>query len=169
MRDAGTYFIKEANPNMSDFDALPPAVMSKYERLKKKKLPVVNTLRFDQKNNNYLMTDVSKNGQNEIIDIHNVLKEAKIKPINVEEIKSEIKRLAIQAFDSGNGVLLSHDCYAIIVDEKGIGKVMLLDLGAGTFLLENHTTVELEKPIFVDEETAVSFAELFRVFPRIVT
>lgn len=45
-----------------------------------------------------------------------------------------MKSVAEAAFSQGNGVILGKDAYAIVVDPaSGIGKVVLLDLGIGSY------------------------------------
>ena len=116
-------------------------ILEKYNWLKiqkdnqgKRKFPVVPTLRFNPKTNSIIQTNVSLRG--EIIDKHHPL-ENPDKLTNSEEIITEIARIAKESFADGEGVSLDSDAYAVIIDEKGHGEVILLDLGAFSFKLKN--------------------------------
>jgi hypothetical protein len=127
-------------------------VLEKHSWLKNHNLPVVPTLRYDPKKHQFMQTDMSRGGKFRIIDKHLPIGKSGITINNLEEVKMRIMEIAKLAFDRGNGVLLSIDSYAVIVDKGGNGTAFLLDLGLNSWLLSK------EKPAFISGVTTVQHA-----------
>ncbi|MBI2310318.1 hypothetical protein HYU90_00620 [Candidatus Collierbacteria bacterium] len=139
-RRGGQLFVKYA---IHPHDSLVSDVMKKYYWLKKKGLPVVPTLRFDDKTNSLLMTDLTDGGKNIIVDSHHSLSEYGIKAeqiSNLIEIQETLRQIAEQAYDDGEGMKLDDDNYSVVLEKDGFGfkgKVFLVDLGYGAKFIKD--------------------------------
>ncbi len=151
-RELGTMFAKETKVHPKLPETQPQHVLAKHRRLKELGIPTIPTLRYDPAINKYLMTDMTQDGKNKIIDQHNPLNRSGIIIKNLDEVKKEIREVAIKAYNSGNGLFLNSDAYSVVVDENGFGKVCVLDLGAGAYELKNSTIIyyELTNPRELD-------------------
>lgn len=144
MRRVGGMIIKAVSPNIlpeaRDRVAWPEEVMKKYLWLKQHGLPVVPTLRVDIENNRILMTDITEGGKKILIDKHRKRLEKTVIN-NRDYLKEELLSTAERAFACGNGVFLDFDAYSIVVNEHGLGKVYLLDLGLLSERLRNFQSI----------------------------
>lgn len=163
-----TMIIKKLEP---EYHLKPTAygknVLIKYHWLKTHGLPVVPTLRFDPEKNIILMTDMTLQGKQKIIDRHNPLFPTD-KPIpNIEALKIEAKEVAEKAYAKGNGVFLAADSYAILVDSQGFGKLCLLDFGQLSYKLSNHNDITngTDRRFFVADARRAVDAFFARILP----
>jgi hypothetical protein len=143
-RSAGRMIVKDqgidALYDMGFCDAWPEVIAEKYAWLRAHGFPVVPTLLVDVETNKVIMTDVSEDGCKKIIDKHNPL-ETQLDLKNKNSVKQELLSIAENAYAEGNGVFLGADAFAVVVDNRRIGKVVLLDLGLQTWRVKNHTPV----------------------------
>lgn len=154
-KTAGGFFVKKVKTPFKYHEINPVVQQQKWDRLRHLNLPVVNTFRIDPEENVIVMTDVSHNGECQIYDRSRIVKNAergKIK--NLDVLKQEAREVAEKAYDHGNGVFLSLDAYSVVVDKNGTGKLMLLDLGQGSRLLNNGLT-EDNKTSFSQQEAII--------------
>ncbi len=113
----------------------------KYLRLKKANIPVPKTFRVDESKHKFLMTDLTNNGEKIIFDKH--YPDSNNFIINFDEIKNQVKNIALTAYK--NGIFLSLDAYCVVVDKKTkIGKVFILDFGMNSLIIENNTNINLD-------------------------
>lgn len=119
----------------------PEEVFAKHSELKRRKLPVVNTIRFVPEKKMWIMTDMSEDGTKFVVDKHYKLSDYDLRTDdirNFEELKHELYLVADRAFEGDGGVVLDYDAYAIIVDKevgsdgKRGAKVALIDIFAGS-------------------------------------
>jgi hypothetical protein len=143
-RNAGSFFIKQFSERI---DAVEPSSTAeqhpvqqeqKWLRLRSLGAPVVKTFRLDFNKREILMTDVSENGQNKIYDRNKPWTANSRKIKNMDKVKEQVRITALEAYDKGNGVWLGPDAFAIVVDKENLGRVELLDLGVGSYLLKNE-------------------------------
>lgn len=118
----------------------------KYKRLKELSLPVVETLRVDPTSCTYLMTDLTDDGQNTIIDSHSFYepyrRQEKVqRPSNFDHLQDELRHTADTAFNNGNGVYLKYASYSIVVSPNNIGHIMLFDIGDADILTNGQTKI----------------------------
>jgi len=144
-RQIGQMFVKELNLEVfKDPDSVVRETLEKYLWLKKHKLPVVPTLRYDPENHRFLMTDVSEGGKYVIIDKHNPLAKARIKIKNLEEVKRRLLSTSKKAFAKGEGVFLTADSFAVVVDQTtGKGRVLILDLVKRSYKISGGRSPQL--------------------------
>lgn len=123
-----SFFIKRPNELPDCPETTHAAILEKYKWLKSNGFPVPPTYRYDEARKEFVITDMNRLG--EIYDKANPLK----KEINnLDEIITEIKKLAKLSFNDGNGVYLGLDAYSVVVDGENNGHVWLLDLGRGSY------------------------------------
>lgn len=160
IRKVNGLIIKRINPSIiGDYpEASVESVLEKYLWLKSYGLPVVPTLRVNRDSQQILMTDMTNGGRNEIIDKHNPLAISRIPILNLGELKEELVGVAERAYNSGDGVILDRDAFAVIVDRtKNIGKVCLLDLGLGSYRLTRNELSNTSNIIYSPKLRAKSF------------
>jgi len=97
--------------------------------LKEKGYPVPPTWRFDKTTGQTFITDLTEKGRNLVIDLNNLTEERnKIIISNLGELIRDMRYIVEKA--SKDGILVSSDCYFVIVDKKtGNSRVILGDLG----------------------------------------
>ncbi len=136
-------------------EAIPENVLKKYKKLKENGFPVVPTFRYDPENKYFLMTDLTENGKNIIIDKHEPLKNTNINIENIDQIKKEILQTAEKAWN--NEIFLSYDAYAVVVNkETRIGKLYILDIGQMSYEIDHRYCL-----IYDTKDDAIDKAELF--------
>lgn len=156
-RLVGGMFIKyldaqSADPINWNFEGSGEEILAKYTWLKRRGFPVVPTLRWDAKHKRLLMTDMTVGGHT-IVDKHHRMYLRRISITNQAQLEADILRIARTAYADGNGVFLSSDAYAVVVDQSGLGRVFLLDLGlcsfrlAGGKIVGNQTELTLESAV----------------------
>lgn len=92
------------------------------------------------------MSDITQEGKYVIIDKHTPLQKSSVSINNGEALKEQLRKVAVRAFDKGNGVLLHRDAYSVVVDQEGIGQICLLDLGIGSYRV-NHGKIILPQDV----------------------
>ena len=138
MRTVGTMVTKELEVLSELQETNHTEIKKKYSYLKKKGLPVVPTLRINSEHDTLLMTDVTLSGKLILIDKHFPLSKSVRKIANLNEIHTRIRAMAIHAFNDGNGVVLGSDSYSLVFDpETKLAKVVLIDIGRGTYIVGN--------------------------------
>lgn len=137
------------------------AIKSKYLWLKRKGFPVLRTFRLSSSSNELLMTDVTHRGRFIIVDKHFTLQSLHSlghQIVNLQELHSQIRSIAIESFSFGNGVFLGSDCFALVFNpQTSKAQLVLLDLGKGTFKIGNYRAKGRKHDI--TEELAQSVAE----------
>lgn len=127
-KEAGSMFLKTLGNTDVPWDSYSPEdTIEKYYWLKKHGLPVPPTMRLDQKLGQFIMTDLTQGGKYHIIDKHRGPIKGSIK--NSEDVENQIREIARQAYANGNGVYLDYDAYTIVIDDLGIGKAFVVDIG----------------------------------------
>lgn len=138
-------------------------VVEKYRWLKKKGLPVVPTLRYDSKTNSLLMTDLTEGGKKIVVDRHHPLIEYGIAPDQISnwmEIRQNVDQIAVQACDGGEGMRLSYDNYAVVLEKKDSdyeGKVFLVDIGHGANFIKDLHPLKRTEVLAVNQKLARAF------------
>lgn len=136
-RRVGRMFVKVLNADFVYADFFPEygeiPMLEKYEWLKKRGFPVVPTLRINRETSEVLMTDVTDNGRNVLIDKQNTLLKSGIRLSNVEALKNEAVKVSERAFKEG--LLLNIDAFSVVVTPDGIGRLMLIDIGTRTYFV----------------------------------
>lgn len=116
-------------------------VLIKHRWLKEHGFPVVPTLRYDPERKIFLMTDVTLGGIKRIIDKHHPIHWTdKLAPY-IKTFRGVAKGIAQDAYADGNGVFLSSDSYAILVDHLERGELCLLDIGLNSYPISNHKDI----------------------------
>lgn len=115
-------------------------------------LPVAPTFRIDPGKSTIVRTDITEGGKWKIYDTHSHLPENLRNQLkNLKVIKDQVKQIAVTAYNNGNGVLLSIDSFALLVDDNNNTKIMLHDLGMGSLILQDNkvinTDILLNSPI----------------------
>lgn len=114
-------------------------IKKKYSYLKKRGLPVVPTFRINREQDTLLMSDVTESGKFILIDKHFPISNLDKVVLNIEELRIQIRKIAIKAFNDGNGVVLGSDSYSLVYDPATkIARVVLLDIGRGSYVVGNY-------------------------------
>ncbi|OGK39310.1 hypothetical protein A3F34_01850 [Candidatus Roizmanbacteria bacterium RIFCSPHIGHO2_12_FULL_44_10] len=139
-RPVGMMFIKDLTLswyNNKSTESTIEDYLEKYRGLKRLGLPVVPTFRFDDQRNLILMTDVTEGGKFRLLNAHCSSEFTReFKPHNFDEVRKQIFDISYRALDlnGSSGVMLGFDAYSILVDSTGIGRPLLLDIGAYSWL-----------------------------------
>ncbi len=154
-REAGNFFIKKFDDTIDKKTGQPEHPLmqqQKWSRLKLLDLPVTPTFRVDMEERQILMSDVTERGKKRIFDTNRTWSKHFPKIVNASELEEQVSVIADKAYDNGNGVWLSLDAYAIVVDKENRGKIMLLDLGIGSLLLKDGCIEGTNQSVNQDEQ-----------------
>lgn len=92
-------------------------------------------MRYSPDLNAILISDLTNEGQNIIVDKYNKRPTSEYL-INRDQVHEQVLYIAERAYNNGDEIFLNFDAYCIVITSNNRGKVYLLDIGCRTHIIE---------------------------------